>query len=82
MLSVLFRPSGQQGRGARAGHAMLLGVYGAYQFITGAAHAGEYPAFSVNLIHATSRDLRRVLQDSRELVGMLGGREGDRGGGR
>ena len=71
LLSVLLRPSGQQTQGGRVGHAILLTVYGAYQFITGAAHAGEYPAFSVNLIHSTSRDLCRALQDSSEFIRSL-----------
>ena len=71
MMSVLFRPTGRQSASARTGHAMLLAVYGAYQFITGAAHAGEYPGFSLNLIHSTSRDLRRALQDSVVAVRML-----------
>ena len=71
LLSVLLRPSGEQAPGARVGHAVLLTIYGAYQFITGAAHAGEYPAFSLNLIQSTSRDLCRALQDSAELIRSL-----------
>ena len=68
MLSVLLRPSARGMPGAAAGHAMLLAVYGAYQFITGAAHAGEYPAFAIGLLHSTSRDLCRALQDGAEII--------------
>ena len=68
MLSVLLRPSARGMPVAAAGHAMLLAVYGAYQFITGAAHAGEYPAFAIGLIHSTARDLCRALQDGAEVI--------------
>ena len=71
ILSVMCRPSRRLQPQAMTGHSILTTIYWAYQFITGAAHAGEYPSFPVGLIHSTSVDLRRALQDSAEMVRTL-----------
>ena len=71
MLSVLLRPSGERRTNDKTGHALLLAIYGAYQFITGAAHADEYPAFPIGLIYTTAMDLSRALQEGAELVESL-----------
>lgn len=71
LLSVMMRPTRQIGRPARTGHTILTTIYYAYQFLTGAAHSGEYPSFPIGLIHSTSVDLRTALQDSAEMVRML-----------
>ena len=71
MLAVLLRPVGGLRGGDGAAHSILLTVYGAYQFTTGAAHAGDYPSFAVGLIRATSVDLRKGLQAARRDIEEL-----------
>jgi hypothetical protein len=72
LFAVLLRPASQLSEPAKSGHALLLTLYGSYQFLNGAAHAGDYPRFPVALIYSTSRDLRRALADAEVLVSAMG----------
>lgn len=61
LFAVLLRPTVKMDEATKNMHSLLLAVYEAYQFLTGAAHAGDYPAYSVALVRATSVDIRRSL---------------------
>jgi hypothetical protein len=64
MIAVLLRPTRSLNTATSSAHALLLTVYGAYQFTTGAAHAGDYPAVPAGLVYHTSLDLRRSLRSA------------------
>jgi hypothetical protein len=61
LFAVLLRPTAVMTIATRNVHSALLASYAAYQFLTAAAHAGEYPQYSLALVRATSRDLREAL---------------------
>lgn len=68
LLAILFRPIGKQRISVRNAHLIMLSVFGAYQFITGAAHAGEYPKLPATLIYSVSVDLRRSIRAATMIV--------------
>ena len=79
LFAVMMRPVQTLDSRAKTCHSILLGVYGAYQLLTGAAHFGDYPSFPVGLIYASSRDLRTFLQDARREFEALAGTEANLG---
>ncbi len=64
LFAVMLRPVRRPTQAAMSCHALLLAFYGGYQFVTGAAHAGEYPGYPLALIYSTSMDIRRSLRAS------------------
>lgn len=64
LFSVMFRPSNKISNLARNWHAILLSCYQVYQLTNASAHAGEYPAYPINLIYSNSYDLVRFLNDA------------------
>lgn len=65
IFSVMLRPTEKLNSATRNWHAILTSVYQAYQVMNGAAHAGEYEPYPVNLIYSSSVDLRRFLSEAR-----------------
>jgi hypothetical protein len=71
LLAIMLRTAAKMSSDQGNWHAILLAMYQAYQMLNAAAHAGEYPSYSIALLHANSRDLRRALQDARYFVDGL-----------
>jgi hypothetical protein len=71
LFATMLRPAAKMDQETASWHAILLSFYQAYQLMNGAAHAGEYPHFSVALQFANSANLRQFLSDAREYVESL-----------
>jgi hypothetical protein len=71
LFAVMLRPVRRPSQAAMSCHAMLLAFYSGYQFVTGAAHAGEYPEYPLALIYSTSMDIRRSLRASIAYINQL-----------
>jgi hypothetical protein len=69
--SILLRPSEAAQAAAAIGREVLIDSYAAYQVLNGAAHAADYPRFSIALLVAFSIDLRSTLGDLRTLIEEL-----------
>ncbi|WP_322003836.1 hypothetical protein [Paraburkholderia tropica] len=68
LFAVMSRPAAKMNAEAANWHAILLAFYQAYQLMNGAAHAGEYPHYSVSLQFVSSVDLRSFLLAARPYV--------------
>lgn len=64
LFSIMLRPSNKVTNLARNWHAILLSCYQVYQLTNASAHAGEYPAYPINLIYSNSYDLVRFLNET------------------
>lgn len=64
MFGVMLRPPPPNSPTTLAWHTIVLSVYQAYQLMNGAAHAGEYASYPIDLIYATALDVRRGLLES------------------
>ncbi|EKM5743483.1 hypothetical protein PU345_002773 [Enterobacter kobei] len=64
LFSIMLRPSNKTTPLARNWHAILLSCYQVYQLTNASAHAGEYPAYPINLIYSNAFDLVRFLNDT------------------
>lgn len=71
LFASMLRPAAKMDQDTASWHAILLSFYQAYQLMNGAAHAGEYPHFSVSLQFANSMNLRQFLVDAHEYVDSL-----------
>lgn len=72
LFAVMLRPATEMSIGAANWHSIMLALYQAYQLMNGAAHADEYPHYSVALQFASSVDLRTFLAAARQYVDTLG----------
>lgn len=64
LFSIMLRPSNKVTILTRNWHAILLSCFQVYQLTNASAHAGEYPAYPINLIYSNSYDLIRFLNDA------------------
>ncbi|CAG9243710.1 hypothetical protein [Paraburkholderia caribensis] len=71
LFAVMSRPAAKMNVEAANWHSILLAFYQSYQLMNGAAHAGEYPHYSVSLQFVSSVDLRSFLFAARSYVGGL-----------
>jgi hypothetical protein len=71
IFSLLSRPSATTPAPTRNWHAIITSIGYSYQLINSSAHAGDYCEYPVNLLYASSLDLRRFLQDSLRHVNNL-----------
>ncbi|MCP1456117.1 hypothetical protein [Pseudomonas kilonensis] len=71
LFSVMMRPTGQFTIAAKNWHSAFMSFYQSYQLMNAAAHAGEYPKYSISLILANSQDLVRFLSDFSNYVSAL-----------
>lgn len=71
LFSVMFRPTNKIEITTRNWHSILMAVFQAYQIMNAAAHAGEYPSYPISLIHSTSRDLVRFLNESNNYLACI-----------
>ncbi|MGJ7535188.1 hypothetical protein [Variovorax sp. ZT5P30] len=69
--AAMLRPAAKMDDTTANWHAIMLAFYQAYQLMNGAAHAGEYPRYSVALQFANSVNLRTFLLEAREHVDLL-----------
>ena len=66
-LTVFLRPKQSLTLSGRNWHAILIGVYHAYQAMNASAHAGDYDRYSVGLVHYASVDLQDFLTSAGSL---------------
>ncbi|HCQ0105748.1 hypothetical protein [Citrobacter braakii] len=64
LFSIMLRPGNKVSNLTRNWHAILLSCFQVYQLTNASAHAGEYPAYPINLIYSNSYDLVRFLNDA------------------
>lgn len=69
--AVLWRPANAMSAATSSWHAILIGLFNAYQLMNACAHAGDFPDYPVALQYAHSKDLRRFLIDARQFVEAL-----------
>ena len=69
--AVLWRPANAMPAATSSWHAILIGMFSAYQLMNACAHAGDFPDYPVALQYAHSKDLRRFLIDARQFVEAL-----------
>lgn len=62
MISVVLRPTNPTDEAGRFGRNVLISVYSATQFVTAAAHADDYPMYSLPLLQGVSFDIRSTLE--------------------
>lgn len=63
LLAVLFRPANKEpNQATRTARNLLVTVLASYQFVTGAAHADDYPRFPVLLLRSMSFNIRLTLE--------------------
>lgn len=66
--AIAWRPSAPMTWAQANWHAVLVAMFQAYQMMNGAAHASDYPTYSVALQHAMSLNLRSFLVQARDFV--------------
>ncbi|KVW71504.1 hypothetical protein WK98_07745 [Burkholderia ubonensis] len=71
LFSVMLRPASKMSVQMANWHAIMFAFYQAYQLMNGAAHAGEYPNYSISLQFVSSVDLRSFLAAARPYVDAL-----------
>lgn len=71
LFAVMLRPASKMNVGTANWHAIILAFYQAYQLMNSAAHAGEYPNYSVALQFVSSVDLRSFLAAACKYVEVL-----------
>jgi hypothetical protein len=71
LIAAMLRPGSRLEVAQANMHSVLLSLYQAYQLMNGAAHAGEFGAYPVSLLYATSSDVRRCLLDAARFVRSL-----------
>lgn len=71
LFAVMFRPAGEMTVGAANWHSILLALYQAYQLMNSAAHADDYPNYSIALQFVSSVDLRTFLASACQYVNSL-----------
>ncbi len=69
--SVLWRPANAMPAATSNWHAILVGMFSAYQLMNACAHACDFPDYPVALQYAHSKDLRRFLIEARQFVEIL-----------
>jgi hypothetical protein len=69
--AVVWRPANAMSTATSNWHAILVGLFNAYQLMNACAHAGDFPDYPVALQYAHSKDLRRFLVDARQFVKTL-----------
>lgn len=71
LFAVMLRPASKMSVEAANWHAIMLAFYQAYQLMNSAAHAGEYPHYSVSLQFVSFVDLRSFLAAACQYVDGL-----------
>lgn len=71
LIAAMMRPGSRLEVAQANMHSVLLSLYQAYQLMNGSAHAGEFGAYPVSLLYATSSDARRSLLDAARFVRSL-----------
>lgn len=71
LFAVMLRPPAKMSIDAANWHAIILAFYQAYQLMNSAAHAGEYPHYSISLQFVNSVDLRSFLAAACQYVDGL-----------
>lgn len=71
LFSVMLRPTTEMNTGTANWHSILLALYQAYQLMNSAAHADEYPNYSIALQFVSSVDLRTFLVSANQYVAAL-----------
>ncbi|MBX6965809.1 hypothetical protein [Alcaligenes faecalis] len=71
LFAIMSRPASKMSVQATNWHAIMLAFYQGYQLMNGAAHAGEYPNYSISLQFVSSVDLRHFLMAARSYVDAL-----------
>jgi len=69
--AVMWRPANKMSVEASNWHAILVAFFQAYQLMNAHAHAGEFPAYAVELQYANSLNLRQFLRDAKDFVQSL-----------
>ncbi|WP_423761201.1 hypothetical protein [Burkholderia sp. NLJ2] len=71
LFAVMLRPTSKMSVQVSNWHAIMLAFYQSYQLMNSAAHAGEYPNYSISLQFVSSVDLRSFLAAARPYVDAL-----------